>query len=416
MDFPVTDPQREFIESPLKNPAIIGGYGSGKTKAGTARLIILMLVEPGINGGYYMPIYDLLRLRAMPGLEEDLEAIGIPYKTNKSEYNISIEGAGDIYCRSYDNPKRIVSYETAHSIVDELDTLPREKASDVWRKISERNRQPCNHPAGNTIGNVTTPDQGFSGFTYQKWVKNPTEGYGIIRAPTYSNPYLPDGYIQQIRDNYDPVLAEMYIEGLFVSLSQNKVYHFFDRNTHHTDREIQGTDAVLRAGIDFNVGGSCSTISVVEDNAPVVVDEFVSQNTSDFILRLNKYNAQNRKIVVYPDSSGGADSTNASQSDIEMIRSAGFSMDYPKANPAIRDRVNAVNALLSHEGRFKINTNKCPLMTEALESQGYDTKGKPEKFDSHPAIDDWNDQLGYFINRMWPVKKPIIVTNIGMAR
>ena len=412
-DFPLTKPQEDFVYSEFKNPAIVGGLGSGKTKAGTARLVILLMGEPGINGGYYMPTYDLLRLRAMPGIEEDLETIGIPYKTNKSDYTIKLEGAGDIYCRSYDNPKRIVSYETAHSIVDELDTLKKDKAAEAWRKISERNRQVCNYHLGNTIGNVTTPDQGFSGFTYQKWEKEPSKGYGIIRAPTYSNPYLPDGYIDQIRANYDPILAEMYIEGLFVSLSQNKVYHFFDRALHDTPRELQGSDSVLRVGIDFNVGGCCSTVSIIEDNSPVVLDEFVSQNTDDFVLRLGQYKKDGRKIIVHPDSSGKADSTNASQSDIEIIRAAGFALDYPNANPAIRDRVNAVNALISHD-KFRINTSKCSRMTDALESQGYD-KGKPEKFDTHPAIDDWNDQLGYFINRLWPVKKPIIFTDIGMA-
>ena len=67
----LTAPQDAFIHSTDKHPAIVGGLGSGKSKAGTFRLIRLMLSDPGANGAYYMPTYDLINLRAMPGVEED---------------------------------------------------------------------------------------------------------------------------------------------------------------------------------------------------------------------------------------------------------------------------------------------------------------------------------------------------------
>jgi hypothetical protein len=58
--------------------------------------------------------------------------------------------------------------------------------------------------------------------------------------------------------------------------------------------------------------------------------------------------------------------------------------------------------LLSH-GRFFINTDKCPNLTNALETQGYDDRLEPEKFNSHPAIDDWVDSSGYFIAYKYPL-------------
>ena len=91
--------------------------------------------------------------------------------------------------------------EVGHSVCDELDTLPIEKAEHVWRKINERNRQSIG--VANTIGLVTTPDQGKSGFVYKKWYEDRVEGYVLIKAPTYSNPYLHDSYIEDIRKNYD---------------------------------------------------------------------------------------------------------------------------------------------------------------------------------------------------------------------
>ena len=407
IEIALTEPQEDFILTENPFPAIVGGLGSGKSKGGTMRLVMLLLSDAGANGAYYMPTYDLLKLRAIVGLEEDLDQLGVSYTINKSDYMISLHGYGHIILRSYDRPERIVAYEVAHSIVDELDTLPKDKASLVWRKITERNRQ--KRDKINTIGVVTTPDQGYNGFVYSKWGKNPQPGYEIIKASTHSNPYLPLDYIEQIRANYDPVMAEMYINGDFVNLNANKVYHFFSRDKHHTSRMITEDDKFLYIGLDFNIGGTCATVWLIENNNPIAVDEFSSHDTYDFINNLNKY--KGKTVIVFPDASGRSGSTNATLSDIGLIENAGYSVDAPPANPAVRDRVNAMNALLSHD-RIQVNTDKCPNLTHAMETQGYDKKGDPEKYDKHPAIDDWVDGSGYFINRKWPVRKPAVDLNI----
>jgi len=399
----LTVPQRTFVSSKSKYPAIIGGLGSGKSKGGTMRLVLKLLNDVGANGAYYMPTYDLIKLRAIAGIEQDLQQLGVAYTLNKSDYTIQMHGYGSIILRSYDRPERIIAYEAAHSIVDEIDTLPKDKAALVWRKITERNRQ--KRKTVNTIGAVTTPDQGYNGFVYSKWGKNPQEGYELIKAPTASNPYLPDDYIEQIRSNYDPILAQMYLNGDFVSLSQSKVYHFFSRSKHHTNRVISDSDSFLYIGLDFNIGGTCATVWVIDDNKPIAVDEFASHDTYDFISNLNKY--KDKKLVIFPDASGRSGSTNATLSDIGLIENAGYQVDAPAANPAVRDRINAFNSLLSHD-RMQINTDKCQNLTHALETQGYTPKGEPEKYSEHPAVDDWVDASGYFINRKWPVRKPPI--------
>lgn len=405
IEIPLTESQEDFILTDEKYPAIIGGLGSGKTQGGTLRIVTLLLEDKGCNCAYYMPTYDLLSLRALPGIQQDLDTMGVSHSFNQQKYRIDVEGYGYIILRSYDNPKRIIAYEVAHSIIDEIDTLDYEKAVIVWRKISERNRQRRSKP--NTIGVVSTPDQGFHGLVYKKWGKNPADGYVLIKAATTSNPYLPDDYVEQIRSNYDSLLAEMYINGDFVNLTANKVYHFFNRLKHHSSRTLDSADKYIYVSIDFNVGGCCAVVWIIDDNKPVAVDEFVSNDTYDFINNLNKY--ESHKITVFPDATGRSGSTNASLSDIELIENAGYSVDAPSANPAIKDRVNSLNALLSHDN-FGINTDKCPELTNALESQGYAqkgaNKGKPEKFDEHPAVDDWNDSAGYFINRKFQISKP----------
>jgi hypothetical protein len=407
---PLTKPQREFVNSEASYPAIVGGLGSGKSAAGTMRLLRMMLSDVGANGAYYMPTYDLINLRAIPGVERDLEVIGLPYTTNRSNYSIDIHGYGSIIFRSYDRPERIIAYEVAHSICDELDTLPKEKAAIVWRKISERNRQRCN--GKNTIGLVTTPDQGVNGFVYDKWVKRQQPGYVLYKASTYSNPFLPDGYADQILANYDPILADLYLNGEFVSLNQDKVYHFFDRAKHHSSRVIWDADKVLHIGLDFNIGGCCAVTFIIDDNQPIAVDEFVSHDTMDFVNNLTRY--AGKTAIIYPDASGQSGRTNASQSDVSIIKQAGFQVVCDATNPAVRDRINSYNGLLAHN-RIHINTDKCPNLTNALETQGYDKRGDPEKWDAHPAVDDWADSSGYFIAKKFPIiKRTATVTSLRM--
>jgi hypothetical protein len=409
----ITRPQELLINSPHPHPAFFGGLGSGKSEGLIIRLITLMEQDPGISVGHYFPSLKLARRRGLSGVKSYLKRLGYEYELNKSELTFTIPALNNgVYCLdTYHDPDSIVSYEIAHAGVDELDTLKKEDAQHAWTKITERVREYANHPCGNTIAVASTPDHGLSGFGYEMWGtgEHIDEGYHYISAGTNSNKFLPDGYVEQITKNYDPIMVEAFVHGGWVSFSRNKVYHFFDRQKHHTDREIQEGDR-LYIGLDFNVGGTCANVWVIEGNKPIAVDEFVSHDTHDFVNNLTRYNGH--KLTVYPDSSGGNSSTNASATDIEIIENAGYAVDAPERNPFVRDRINAVNALLSHD-RMAVNTDKCPELTHALENQGYTDKGEPEKFKEHPALDDHVDAAGYFIHQMFPLQRPSAAPRTG---
>lgn len=329
-----------------------------------------------------------------------LTQFNIPFKTNKSEYTIKADGYGDIIFRSYERPERIIAYEVGHSIVDELDTQKLEDAKIVWRKINERNRQPTIIP--NSIGCVTTPDMGYNGFIYEKWFKEKQKGYVVYRASTYDNPFLPPEYVQNILNNYDPILADLYLRGEIVSLNQNKVYHFYNRTNHYTNKTIDDFYD-LHIGLDFNVGGTVAIVMGIQDNKVYVLKEFVSHDTFDFINNLAQF--KNKKVFIYPDASGNNRKTNASETDIQMIQRAGYTIMVNASNPAVRDRINSVNALLAHN-RFFVNSDKCTETSSALENQGYDDKGEPEKWNTHPAADDYVDALGYMVAFRFGLARP----------
>lgn len=420
--------QTKFVNSEARYPALVGGLGSGKTDAGIARALNLKYRYPKLNVAYYMPDYNLIRDRGMSGVEAELETIKQPYKTNKTDKIIELENKGSIYFRSMDKPEKIIAYEVADSIIDELDTMKPDKARHVYKKIRERNRQKKPDGTPNTLGIITTPDYGTEGFVWElmnKCIDKSTmdgtgnydlinnglvDNYHLIEACTADNPFLPPDYLDDILEMYDPILANLFTRGKMVSLSSDKVYRFYDKISHSTTKTIT-EDVDLHIGIDFNVGGCACVAHIIEGNKVYAVDEIAPKDTHSMAIELSK-RYHGHKLYLYPDSSGDSESSNASRTDIKILKDEVRTPISPvikakKSNPPIRDRVNSMNNMFSKD-RYFVNYMKCPRYSSALSSQGYGKDGKPEKSDDHKggAPDDYNDCAGYFINMKFGIDKP----------
>ena len=306
-----------------------------------------------------------------------------------------------------DTPQRIIGYEVGDSDVDELDTLKMKDAQECWRRILSRNRQK-KEGGQNTVGVATTPE-GFR-FTYERWEHGPGPGYEIIRAPSYSNPHLPEGYIDQLREDYPEQLIDAYIEGLFVNLTTGTIYIGFDRKTCNTDI-VEKPGEPLFIGMDFNVGQMSAVAHVKRGGLPYAVDEITGgYDTPDMIAKIkNKWDGHS--IIVYPDASGDSrKAVDASKTDISILRSAGFTVVAPKKNPPVRDRINAMNG--AFKKGYRINVDRCPIYTRCLEQQAYDDHGQPDK---KQGLDHLPDAGGYFIHKDYPLIKPATKINLGMA-
>ncbi len=403
----LTRPQHEFVTATEQFPALVAGFGSGKSHAAIWRALRCKFAYPPLSTAYYLPTYDLVARMAIPRFEEVLETeVKIPYRINKNDSLIDIEDNGTLLLRTMDNPARIVAYEVADSICDELDTLATDKARDVWNKVIARNRQKKPDGAPNTVGVATTPE-GFR-FVYERWQKNPAPGYRLIRATTMSNAAnLPDGYIDSLRASYPANLLQAYLEGEFVNLTAGSVYAEFDRRENACDTVMQ-TSEPLHIGMDFNVGAMAACVAVLRDDCPHFVDELSGILDTPAMIAAIKSRYVGHAIYVYPDASGGnRKSNNASESDIALLRAAGFTVLAPNSNPPVKDRVMAVNQAIHSQGvrRFKVNVDRCPGLVEGLEKQAYDKNGEPDKTG---GLDHMNDAAGYLIFYRWPVRGRIL--------
>lgn len=395
---------------------MLAGFGAGKTVAGVVRALVLKAAYPKLNVGYYLPTKDLVKSVGYPAFFEIMELMNLRGKLNKSDHTITVQGAGDVIFRSMDDPALIVGYKHADAIVDELDTLPTDKARQVWNKVIARNRQIKPDGARNSVGAVTTPE-GFR-FVYERWQKDPgaaAKGYELIHASTYSNARnLPDDYIPSLVDSYSTNLLQAYLEGLFVNLTSGCVYPEFDRHKNDTQVVVEPNEP-LHVGMDFNVGNMHAVIHVQRDGDPHGVDEISKGLDTTTVIRILQERWKNHPILVYPDASGkNRHSTNASESDLALLRQAKFQVCVNQSNPAVKDRVISLNTMIHKDGkrRYRISQDRCPVAVESLEKQAYDKNGEPDKASGH---DHPNDAIGYYVAHRWPIVKPATVIRLGMA-
>lgn len=407
MSWTLTQPQSDFFWLDCKYPAFVGGFGSGKTQTLLARAIRDKFMWPRSIIAIYEPTYDLARLILIPRLLELLDIAKVPYMHNKSENVIYLLNRGMFIIRTLDKPNRIIGYEAFRSHVDEIDTLKERNAKDAWNKIIARNRQKLPGSPTNQVCAYTTPE-GFK-FVYDRWERNPTENHKYIVAPTYSNPYLPDDYVDSLRDQYDENLIEAYIEGKFTNLTAGTVYASFSRKFNDSRVELTGVEP-LHIGMDFNVGRGCSVIHVLRDGEPIAVDEIINTYDTPATIKIINDRFQGYPITIYPDATGkNRKSQNATQSDLQQLKDQGYRVKKITKNPVIKDRVAAMNGMFCNADgyrKYKVNTRKCPFYTDCLEQQAYDGNGVPEKGEGKG--DDINDAGGYYIQNQFPIKKRVI--------
>lgn len=400
-----TPPQAERYACAAKFPAFVGGFGSGKSETMCTQAVLDAIVGgPGSMVACYEPSYDLVRLILIPRISQILEKWEIPYRLDKQNmiFCEMPQKMGKIILRSLNNPERIVGYESFRAHIDELDTMPTQKAREAWNKVIARNRQKVSGKHKNQTSVYTTPE-GFK-FVYQKWGKDPAPGYHLIRASTESNPFIEKDYIQSLRDTYPSQLIDAYINGHFVNLTSGAVYPAFKRGVQDTAERVRAGDT-LHVGMDFNVGNMAACVGVFRKNALHLVHEFIGLHNTEDMISCIKEHYPEHEVIVYPDASGKNASSSTSVNDHLLLRRAGFRLRARKANPLIKDRVLSVNAAFE-KGHVFINHRACAGMTDAIEQQVFNEKsGMPEKIsfkDDHIL-----DSLGYLVHAHFPIIKPM---------
>lgn len=385
---------------------LVGGYGNGKTYTACRKAIQLSYLNPSYTGIVTEPTFPMLRDIFIPEMKLALEEWGVPYKFNASNsiFLLDINGQETkILCMSMENVERLIGVNAAWVICDEFDTSKASLAYKAFMKLLGRLR------AGIVRQFVifTTPE-GFKA-TYRIFVTEMDDTKRLIKAKTTDNKYLPKDFVERLKKQYPPQLLEAYLNGEFVNLTTGTIFSYFNREKHHIDIVDDGVGAILISQ-DFNIGGSISCVYKMIGNILVQVDEFESYDTREIVQNI-KRRYPNRIIEIYPDASGANRKTSSSESDLDILRNAGFSVYVNNRNPSVRDRITISNNCFD-KNIVKINTIKCPKTTQAYEQHSYKENGEPDKINGAGTVDDYTDAGTYILAYKYPIARPTAQTKL----
>lgn len=389
--------QEAFCTTQAKYPALVAGFGAGKTYALVMRALHLKLKNPANDIACYEPTYGLIHDILLPAFRKFLEVYQIRSEYNTQHKTLQLFEYGKIIFRTLDDPEKIVGYEVGDSIIDEMDILKKDKADTAWIKIFARNRQKKANGETNTIGVTTTPE-GFK-FVYERWGMATDPDYHLINARTDDNPFLPADYVDGMIKSYDPSLLKAYREGQFVNLQHGQVFYGFNRE--YVLPVMIDTVLPVCLCVDFNVDPMCWTVAQFKSGNDIrACFEIVKRNTNtwEMIAEFKEHIGKHHKIIVYGDASGSARDTRSSYSDFAIIAEAlsdyKFEFRVPAANPPVRDRINAMNSKLS-SGAVLVSPSCVTLIRDMEQIVWKGSEMDKSDHDLTHAIDGFSYMVAY---------------------
>lgn len=427
MKYKLLNAQREFLEIPhnysLDVAVYQGGYGSGKTFAGSLLGILLALKFNGIRGLVGAQTYTLVRDTTLQSYFEHLNSMklvdGVDYKWISSEQKLIFRNGSEILFRHFDEPNKLKSLNLGFVEIEEMSDIPydtfkmllarmRQKVSPEWKRFTYR------------IFGHTNPEI-QQGWIYKTFFTNPPPNYRLICAPTTQNIYLPEGFCEELKKLYDKSYYETFVLGRTGNYNENLVVKdFTDKNV----RDIQyQRDLDVHISCDFNVDPMAWVLAHKTEDKVFYFDELVIENTTtsktcDEFYR--RYPNHKGKVIINGDASGDNRSCMSEYTNYVIIKkkleSFGYNVEIRiKAfNPPIKNRIAAFNAKVKNaNGEICLYISpKCEKLLYNIYNLRYQEgssridiptytqikQSKELKFLSHPF-----DAASYLVDFYWPI-------------
>jgi hypothetical protein len=363
----------------------------------------LSYLNPGRTGLIGAPTYPMLRDATVAALLEALAKNRIPHEVNRAEnYLVMGETRSRILFRAVEEFERLRGSNLAWFGLDELTYTSQE----AWLRLEGRLRDP---KASRLCGFAVWTPKGYD-WVYERFVAERVEGYELVTAKAFENRHLlervPD-YYERLKSSYDARFYQQEVLGEYLHLHAGRVYYGFERERNVSEVNVDGKRALLWA-LDFNVDPMCSVVAQVGGEGVAVLDEIVlsrattQQACEEF---QNRFPEHCGGLKVYADASGAHMQTTGN-SDLGVLKKFFRSGEYgvvdfkvPRSNPAVRDRVQTVNAALKPAegaGRLLID-GRCKELIKDLEQVAYKENTQVIDKDRDPRRTHLSDALGYLV-------------------
>ncbi|MBE7416001.1 MAG: hypothetical protein HS130_12605 [Deltaproteobacteria bacterium] len=231
------------------------------------------------------------------------------------------------------------------------------------------------------------------------------QDWGLYTWP--SSEILPHEEVEAARRVLDAKTFRQEYEASFEGSSGRAYYAYYPGRHQDTDLSVN-ENLKLAVCCDFNVDLCVWEVAQTDGRSVRVLDEIALRNTNTAEMGralLAKYGGHKAGLVVYGDAAGMSRST-AGMSDYAILDGMGLRTQRVKrSNPAVRDRVNAVNAMLeSSNGEVRLFLHpRCAHLKKDFETVEWRSGGM-EIDKSDPERTHASDALGYFIEHEFPLR------------
>ena len=307
---------------------------------------------------------------------------GLHYKYNNASSKITFYNGSEIMCRSWSDKRynKLRSLELSAAFVEELTENNSEEFNLFYKELRARvGRLP--HIKETFICCATNPDApSHSAYDYFIDTKIPTRH--VYYSVTTDNPFLPEWYIEQLKETFTEREARRMIYGEWIEIQTDVIYYAFDQDASYLESYEINPNHPIIVSYDFNIGidkPMSVCFSQYIRGTFYVFDEIImygsrTQDTIDEAISRGIINYDNHYII-RGDATGAHRTTNYNKSDYDVIaselhlRDYSFNIDIPKKNPPVRKRHLLVNGKLMNskgETNVKIVKDKCPTLWKGL--------------------------------------------------
>ena len=406
-----------------------GGYGSGKTWCGSFLGLLLARKYPGSRGLVGAKEYELVRKTTLVSYLDHLDALGFvkgeDYTYNKVDKVITFTNGSEILFSALEDPEKFKSLNLHWAEIEEASQI----SDGSFKQLLGRLR---NTYRGKTWQNFQyrlfghTNPQPNKDWIWKRFVENKQENYRLILAPTTNNIYLPEHFVQSMKDSFDEEYYRINVLGEFGDYNSGLIVKGF------TDANLKNLkyceNLPIHLTCDFNVDPMCWAVAHKDDLNVYFFDEIVVENASteqcfkEFMRRYPKKDAQ---IIINGDASGDNRSTQSEYTNYAIMRKllkengyTNFRFELRNYNPPILNRISAFNARVKNskgEIHLFVDPNKCKYIMHNIYNLKYkegttiiDTptivqlkQDRDKKFLGHMF-----DAISYLTEYYWRIGKP----------
>lgn len=398
--------QMRVYRSRARFKVVVSGRRWGKTTL--SKTVIIRMAQVRKRRIWYVaPSYRMAKGIMWSDLIEAIPRKWIR-KINETTMTIRLVNGTVIELKGADKPDSLRGVGLHYIVLDEMQDM----SEELWTKVL---RPTLASTGGHALFLGTPKAYNYLYSLYRMGQDPENVKAGLWESwqyPTITSPYIPRAEIEAARKDMDEKSFRQEFEASFETMS-GRVYHPFDRTVHVGKYEFN-PKLPIWIGQDFNIDPMSSIIMQPQPSGEVwVVDEVVlpGSNTEETCAELERLYWRNiHNITVYPDPAGGQRQHARGETDLDIFREKGFKrLKYRKKNPAVADRVNAVNKMLkSADGTVRLRVNsRCKHLIKALEQTIYVAGSRD--VDKRAGIEHAADALGYCMELEFPVRKINII-------